>query len=192
MKKTILITSLLAVFLMLMIPNVNAIEVFQIKEHQKDLIDHQIDKIEERKRNVDVSFPLLKSNGGTLIQVLRIALAFWIFEFGLICSFGLAMVEIMFIISYYLVSLLLIPICLLEGNFDAIIDIYNLLTSFIRNFMPVYYFMLMGLYILEAGGRISFKESYNLAKSKYGYIYDMILSVIWYPGLIEQNRFLDN
>jgi len=54
MNKTIVFVSLLAVFLMLMIPNVSAVEYNQVKEKQEVFIQNHIDDLQENLEKIDL------------------------------------------------------------------------------------------------------------------------------------------
>ncbi len=68
MKKTVNIGILLSVFLMLMIPNVSAIEFHHIKEIQDSIIQNQLNQFEKRFEKYDIVFPT--SSVGMIIIVL--------------------------------------------------------------------------------------------------------------------------
>ena len=53
MKRTIMFGSLLAVFLMVMIPNVNAVEYTQVKETQETFMESQLNIFREKTKNID-------------------------------------------------------------------------------------------------------------------------------------------
>ena len=53
MKRTIMFGSLLAVFLMVMIPNVNAVEYTQVKETQETFMESQLNIFQEKTKNID-------------------------------------------------------------------------------------------------------------------------------------------
>ena len=53
MKRTIIFGSLLTVFLLLLIPNVNAVEYTQVKETQETFIENRLNIFQEKTKNID-------------------------------------------------------------------------------------------------------------------------------------------
>ncbi len=188
MKKTILFGSLLAVFLMLMIPNVSALEYNEVKEKQEELIEKHCtnnifnknlverlkqevvgkQRLVELKNRISECFNLIdgKDTAG-FIENLRVAIASLlaiplVFITGIELMFG-----IMFLIFYYVVGILILITGALTGDYESFKNFNSQAKMFAETmFYPLHLLLACGL-IIESTGEVTFDEAMDQTQSEF-------------------------
>ena len=163
-KKIILIGSLLAVFLMLMIPSVSAVEYNQVMETRESKI------LEYKNNNLlnEIKQKLINLDDYTLetdIEFIRLSIALFLCLFGGIFAYIGVFGEVYVVLIYDMFAITLYPLCLLTGDWGSLEMLYEQFYPLLTVFISMFYPILMGAHIFISEGEISFSQAYEQAIS---------------------------
>jgi len=169
MKKKLIISSLLVIFLILVVPNVSSIEYNSLVKTKGKILS-----------NFNNNDNILMDN--PFLQIIRIILAFYLlYGTAVPLSIGISLFLSMFIIVYNLFAGFFFIMYILTGSWSGLVPLFELMLLLFELCIPAYYLLFIYKEVLESWGETSFIEAYNYAKSKHDWILNKLLLFICKP-----------